>query len=94
MHTCPVIVLNQLDPHPNADTLDIVQIGLYSCAVKKGEFRVGDLVVFLEPDTLVDTHMAQFQFLGDKRRIRPQRLRGLVSQGLLVPAPEGAPVDR
>jgi RNA ligase (TIGR02306 family) len=66
--------------------------------VKKGEFRVGDLGVFLEIDS-IPPDSAPFQFLWRPKnaidgeefarparfRIRTMKLRGALSQGLLLP---------
>jgi RNA ligase (TIGR02306 family) len=62
--------------------------------VKKGEFAVGDLAVYLEIDSWVPTELAPFlskgkeprEFEGIKgERLRTIKLRGQLSQGLLLP---------
>jgi len=62
--------------------------------VKKGEFKVGDLAVYLEIDSWVPTDLAPFltkgkeprEFEGIKgERLRTVKLRGQLSQGLLLP---------
>ena len=55
----------------------------YTACVAKGLFRPGDLAAYLPPDSLVpDT--PEFAFLGEHRRIKVRRLRGIYSQGLLI----------
>jgi len=94
IHTTEVIEIKEILPHPNADTLGIVQSHGWNVCVKLGDFQVGDLAAYIEPDSLVpDTE--QFQFLKKSNkskwnRIRVMRLRGYISMGLLVLAPQGA----
>lgn len=77
-----------IEKHPNADTLGITQVGAYPVIVKLGDFKEGDLAVYVPVDAVVpDTDM--WSFLNGSRRIKAKRLRGVFSQGLLVPAPMG-----
>lgn len=83
-------VLN-LIPIPGADAIELAQINGWQCVVKKGEFQVGDLGIYFEIDA-VPPDMPIFDFLwkgAPKRpeslRIRTMRLRGALSQGLLLP---------
>ena len=86
-----MIQIDTIEPHPNADTLGLVHIDQFVCAVRLGEFQPGDLAVYIEPDYVApDTE--QFEFLGKHRRIKVRKLRGIYSQGLLVPAPPGSRV--
>lgn len=88
-HRVDVVRLGAIEKHPNADSLGLVQIGGYVCAVRLGDFHEGDLAAYIEPDYVVPAS-EPFAFLGDKRRIKVKRLRGVYSQGLLIRAPEGA----
>jgi RNA ligase (TIGR02306 family) len=84
-----VVRLGPVEKHPNADTLGVTRIWSYTAIVRLGEYKEGDLVAYIEPDYVVpDTE--QFSFLGGHRRIKARRLRGLWSQGLVIPAPPGA----
>ena len=88
-HTAPVIRINAVETHPNADALAIVPVFGFRCVARLGEWQVGDLAVYIEPDTLVPTDRPEFAFLAGHPRIGVKRLRGVYSQGLLVPAPTG-----
>lgn len=52
------------------------------------------LGAYIQPDSLVDTARPEFAFLAQpgrtRERIRVRRLRGVISMGLLLPAPDGA----
>lgn len=72
-------------PHPNADTLEIARVLGWKVCVKKGEFKAGDLCVYMEVDSLLP-NKPEFAFLASKNfRIRTVRLRGQVSQGIVFP---------
>lgn len=79
----------------NADAIELARIQGWQCVVKKGEFRAGDLGVFLEIDS-VPPDEPRFHFLWRPKdgtpiaqpptfRLRTLRLRGVLSQGLLLP---------
>lgn len=83
-------------PIENADAIELARINGWQCVVKKGEFAVGDLGVFFEIDA-IPPDLPLFAFLWTSRsaegpqprpgsfRIRTMRLRGALSQGLLMP---------
>lgn len=88
-HETNVVRLGPIAKHPNADKLGITKIYDYNVVVNLSDWHEGDLGVYIEPDYVVpDT--AQFAFLGSSRRIKVKKLRGVMSQGLLIPAPVGA----
>jgi RNA ligase (TIGR02306 family) len=95
-HEARVLKVDTILPHSNADALEIVKIWDYNCVVKKGQFNLGDLVVFLEPDTNVPLDREEFSFLKNpdkpertSHRLTVKKLRGVPSQGLLIAAPRG-----
>lgn len=70
-------------PIDGADNIELVTVLGWQCVVKKGEFKPGDLGVYFEIDSVVpDTET--FQFLKS-RRIKTIKLRGQLSQGLMLP---------
>lgn len=79
-----------IEPHPNADRLDVARIFSFTCCVAKGSFVDGQLAAYVQPDSVVDSARPEFEFLAGHERIRVKRLRGIVSMGLLLPAPDGA----
>lgn len=87
-HKVEVVPIS-LKPHPNADTLSIVEVFGYTVCVRTEDWRDQSMGAYLPPDSLApDTPL--FAFLDGKRRIKVKKLRGVMSQGLLVPAPAGA----
>lgn len=94
-HRIEVIPVETIIPHPNGDQIEILKIWDYECAVRKGEFKIGDLVCFAEPDVLLNPKRPEFAFLDPKGtkdwvRIKAKKIRGRFSQGLVIRAPEGA----
>ncbi len=78
-----------LKPHPNADKLAVVEVFGYTVCVDKTHWRDGQLGAYIPPDSIVDSKRPEFAWLAGHERIRVKRLRGVVSMGLLVPAPGG-----
>lgn len=86
--------IDEIRPIEGADAIECAVIGGWAVVVKKGEFTAGTLAVYLEIDSWVPTELAPFlskgkeprEFNGVKgERLRTVKLRGQVSQGLLLP---------
>jgi len=92
--------ISSVEPHPNGDRLEIVQILGATCAVTKGEYMVGDRVVYFPPGILLPVHMSEH--LGVKNYLKHSdwdgeriqclvaacRLRGVPSYGFPVLCPD------
>ena len=81
----------QISRHPNADRLEIARIGGYECCVGKHTLKTGDLAAYVPDGALVpQTLLAEMNLQGklagtEQNRVRPILLRGVLSQGLVVP---------
>lgn len=74
-----------IKPIDGADSIEIATVLGWKTVVKKGEFNVGDTIVYIEYDSIVPER-PEFHFLQTKRyRVKTLKLRGQVSQGLVVP---------
>lgn len=73
-------------PHPNADKLDLIDILGWQVVSQKGQGHApGNLVVYINIDSIVNPHEV-FKFLESSNyRIKTVRLRGEVSNGLILP---------
>lgn len=87
--------IDALNPIEGADAIEAAVIGGWTCVVKKGEYSVGDRAVYCEIDSWIPTEIAPFlskgkeprEFEGIKgERLRTIKLRGQLSQGLLLTA--------
>ena len=89
-HTCDVVEV-KLELHPNADSLSLVFVGDFQCAVRTADWNDGDLAIYIPPDSVVP-ETKEFEFLGKHNRIKARRLRGEWSMGLLIHAPIDAKI--
>lgn len=90
-HTIEIIEVTEPRLHDNADSLEIIDVLGWQCCVRKGEFVSGDKAIFVEPDMICSTDRPEFAFLkqGNRThaRISVKKLRGQISQGLLIKVP-------
>ncbi|MCK5538890.1 MAG: RNA ligase (ATP) [Bacteroidales bacterium] len=74
--------IKSLEPIKGADAIEKAQVLGWQLVVKKGEFKVGDLCVYCEIDSIMPDK-PEFAFLKPRKmRIRTVKLRGQVSQGI------------
>src|SRR6185436_4978944 len=75
----------EVNPIPNADAIEVLTVLGWKVVAKKGEFKVGDLVVYFEVDSILK-ESPEIEFLRKSNfRIKTIKLRGQVSQGLCLP---------
>ena len=85
----------RIEPHPNADRLELAAIGGFRCVVGKGSFTDGDLAAYIPegavcPDWLIVELGLEGKLAGSKRnRVKAVKLRGALSQGLVYPVRDG-----
>ncbi len=86
--------IDAINPIEGADAIEVATVGGWKVVVKKGEFAVGDLAIYCEIDSWIPHALAPFlskgkeprEFEGVKgERLRTIKLRGQLSQGLLLP---------
>jgi RNA ligase (TIGR02306 family) len=77
--------IRALEPIEGADAIEKAAVLGWQLVVKKGEFKVGDLAVYCEIDSLMPDR-PEFEFLRPRKmRIKTIRLRGEISQGICFP---------
>ena len=83
--------IDDIQPIENADAIEKAVVGGWNVVVKKNEYRAGDFAVYCEIDSWVSKELAPFLFEGksyngiEGARLKTKKLRGVVSQGLLLP---------
>lgn len=99
-HIAPVVVIKK-EVHPNADSLSVVKnvLGNYTVCARSDDWNDGDLAIFIQPDSLIDTNLPEFDWLkadakynkdgepetgGSWARVKGKKLRGIMSYGLFV----------
>ena len=77
-------VLN-LEPIPKADRIKKVTILGWELVVQKDQFKVGDLCVYIECDSILPER-EEFEFMRERKfRVKTIKLRKQISQGLCFP---------
>lgn len=100
--------IDRIDPILKADAIETAVIGGWKIVIKKNEFLVGDAVIYIEIDSALPTSVPEFAFLAarsEKTVLNPQneevavhvlrtaKLRGQISQGLILPMGFGLTKD-
>jgi RNA ligase (TIGR02306 family) len=92
--------INDIKPIEGADMIELAMVDGWQCVVKKDEFKPGDLGVYFEIDSYLPLE-ERYEFLrkssykkipdqlqgqrGEGFRLRTVKLRGQISQGLILP---------
>lgn len=95
----PFTKILNIQPHPNADALEIVTVYGFQVIVRMGMYHTGDDVVYIPIDSILPTWLEERIFPHTKNedgvlvppkikltksRVRQIRLRGLASQGMII----------
>ena len=89
------VVRLRIEAHPNADRLEIARVGDYQSIVGKGVFSTGDLAAYIQEGSIVPEDVLEELGLVGKlagsagNRVKAARLRGILSQGICLPARAG-----
>jgi len=84
-----VVRLGKIGKHPNADNLSITQANGCCCVFRTGDFQPGDLAVHVPHGALLPKTDPRWDYLGGSLRVKPRKIRGVFSLGLLTQAPPG-----
>ena len=85
--------------HPNADALELAQVGLYRAVVAKGAYRTGEAALYIPEQSVLPTGLVEELGLtgrlagGNSDRVKAVRLRGELSQGIVCRPRALADVD-
>lgn len=87
-------VIDNIQPIENADAIEVATVKGWKLVIKKGEFNVGDMAIYCEIDSFLPIkeefeflRKSSFKKMGELEgfRLKTIKLRGQVSQGLLLP---------
>jgi hypothetical protein len=75
-----------IEPIAGADMIEKCTILGWQCVIaKKDNFKVGDLVIYCEVDSILPERL-EFEFLRERKfRIKTIKLKGTISQGICFP---------
>ncbi len=85
--------IKEILPIKDADAIEVAVVDGWRVVVKKGEFQPGDVCIYCEIDSWIPHKIAPFLSKGQKpreyegikgERLRTVKLRGQVSQGLVL----------
>ena len=80
-----------IQPIEGADKIVLATVLGWQVVIKKDEYKVGDLCIYIPIDTLVNSSNKWFNFLASSKdsmiwsRIKTAKIRGKYSQGLIIP---------
>jgi RNA ligase (TIGR02306 family) len=84
--------IKAVKPIDGADRIECVQVLNWDCVVKKGEYNVGDMIVYFEIDSLLPDIPSLNWLKGsswsqklNKYKISTHKFKNQISQGLVVP---------
>lgn len=79
-------------PIEGKDFIEVATVLGWSIIVKKGDFQIGDLCIYIEPDSILP-EIEEFEFLRSRCwnekwkgfRIKTMKMAGIISQGIVFP---------
>jgi RNA ligase (TIGR02306 family) len=93
-----VVTIDSLEPIPGADLIEAAKVGGWTVVVQKGLYEPGDSAVYFEIDSCLPLSDPRFEHLRARgvkehegkefHRLKTVKLRGVVSQGMLMPLKE------
>ena len=79
-----IVAIDEIRPIPNYDRVEHARVGGWWVIVKKDQFKVGDLAIYIEVDSKVP-EKEPFMFLEPKHfKVKTQKMCKVLSQGLLM----------
>jgi RNA ligase (TIGR02306 family) len=89
MKLTQIVKILDLQPIPDADRIERARVLAWDVVVMKGLHKVGDLVCFVFPDTLIPKKFLDSSYEGDEKvRLKTVKLKGQYSAGLVIPLSE------
>ena len=86
---CYVARINEIKPIPGTDNIEQGVIGGWNCIIKKGEYKVDDLVIVATTDAVIPVELSDAMnvtnYLRKGQRVRTVKLRGVYSECLIIP---------
>jgi RNA ligase (TIGR02306 family) len=86
---CFVAKINEIKPIEGADNIELGIIGGWNCIIKKGQYKINDLVVVATTDAVIPVEISDAMnvtnYLRKGQRVRTVKLRGVYSECLIIP---------
>lgn len=91
IHRVEIVKIQEIVSHGNADRLELAKISGWQVVTGKGNFRVGQLALYVPVDSILPNSLEMRLFPPGskitlkKGRVRSIKIRGQMSQGMLIP---------
>jgi RNA ligase (TIGR02306 family) len=86
---CFVARINEVKEIQGADNIELGVIGGWNCIIKKGSYKVDDLVIVATTDAVIPQELSDAMnvtnYLRKGQRVRTVKLRGVYSECLIIP---------
>lgn len=86
----PYTSILDIQPHNNAERLEVATVYGFQVIVSKGRYKVGDKAVYIPIDSILPQNLEDIIFPPESKiklhhhRVRQIKIRGLASQGMLI----------
>jgi tRNA-binding EMAP/Myf-like protein len=80
-------VIKKIEPIEGADRIELATVLGWHVVIQKGLYHEGDLVIYLEIDSVLPKELAERANFTDKY-LKTRRFRGVYSQGMCLPISE------
>lgn len=86
----PYTSILDIQPHNNAERLEVATVYGFQVIVSKGRYKIGDKAVYIPIDSILAEKLENIIFPADAKiklnnhRVRQIKIRGLASQGMLI----------
>ena len=85
MKLASIELISDIQPHPNADKLELAKVLGYTCIVEKNKYKINDAIVLIQPDTVLPDKPWAEVFKKKSGRTKAIKLRGVWSFGIVMP---------
>jgi RNA ligase (TIGR02306 family) len=86
---CYIAVINEIKEIAGADNIEQGVIGGWNCIIKKGDYKVGDVVAIATTDAVIPQGLSDAMnvtnYLRKGGRVKTVKLRGVYSECLVIP---------
>jgi RNA ligase (TIGR02306 family) len=86
---CYIATINEINPIDGADNIELAVVGGWNCITKKGEQKIGDMVMIATTDAIIPFELSEkmgvTNYLRKGGRVRTVKLRGVYSECLIIP---------
>lgn len=77
-----IVTIDKITSIPKAEAIELAAVLGWQCVIKKNEFKIGDKVIYVSIDAIMDPDDPLFAFL-DGKRVKTRNILKTLSQGLI-----------